>query len=110
MPNGSAYRYTTKTIERRFAQLGCQDGHDAVVVTKWFDPTSQWTWYVTEYDPSDGRCFGLVVGHEVELGYFSLEEISSVRVRFGLRIERDLWWREMKLSEVRAKIDAGCAP
>ena len=27
-----------------------------------------------------------------ELGYFSLDELESVRGRFGLKIERDLHW------------------
>jgi hypothetical protein len=33
--------------------------------------------------------FGLVVGLETELGYFTLNELESVRGPMGLKIERD---------------------
>ncbi|MEM7630057.1 MAG: DUF2958 domain-containing protein [Planctomycetota bacterium] len=36
-------------------------------------------------DPED-LCFGLVDGHEVELGYFSFDEIESIRGPGGLKI------------------------
>ena len=95
----------TKAIEDRFAKLGRQEekGDSAIVVAKFFDPTGSWTWYATEYDPAERVFFGLVHGFEDELGYFSLDELSSVRGRFGLGIERDLHWTECPLSEVRLK-------
>jgi hypothetical protein len=34
--------------------------------------------------------FGLVEGHEKELGYFNLSELQSVKGPFGLKIERDM--------------------
>jgi hypothetical protein len=37
----------------------------------------QWTWYPSEYDAEDQICFGLVDGAELELGYFSLEELAD---------------------------------
>ena len=72
---------------------------DPVVQLKWFTPDSSWTWYVLEYDPQERRCFGLVVGHERELGYFSLDELLKVRGPLGLPIERDLYWRPTPLSQ-----------
>lgn len=33
-----------------------------------------WTWYVMEFDGKD-TCFGLVIGHEREYGYFTLSEL-----------------------------------
>lgn len=35
-----------------------------------------------------------------ELGYFSLHELATVKVRFGLSIERDLYWKPEPLSKV----------
>ena len=74
---------------------------DAPVVLKIFDPCSNWTWYATEYDPEQRIFFGFVVGHEEELGYFSLDELQSVKNRLGLPLERDLHWNpETPLSKV----------
>jgi hypothetical protein len=76
-----------------------QHDGDPLVRLKWFTPDSSWTWYVTEYDPADRLCFGLVVGHEREFGYFSLTEIEQVRGPLGLRIERDLYFDPKPVSK-----------
>lgn len=69
---------------------------------KLFTPDSSWTWYATEFDGED-TCFGLVVGHEIELGYFSLAEIAAVRGPMGLRVERDLYFQPTSLKEIKNK-------
>jgi hypothetical protein len=79
---------------------------DPMVHAKLFTPDSSWTWYITEYsalspDGLSRLCFGLVDGHEQELGYFSLDELAYVRGPLGLKIERDLWWEPKPLSAVR---------
>ena len=94
----------TKQLEARFARLGRQDHEEAIIVAKFFTPDSSWTWYATEYDPEDQMFFGLVDGLEVELGPFSLDELASIKGPMGLHIERDLYWREKTLSEVRLKL------
>ncbi len=102
-------KFLTKAIENRFQKVGCQDGKgdEAVVIAKFFCPWNQWTWYATEYDPETRLFFGLVRGHEVELGSFSRDELESVRGRFGLKIERDLHWREKTVGDVRRGIQEG---
>lgn len=70
---------------------------DPVVMIKLFHPFSLWTWYVLEYSPEENLCFGLVSGHEVELGYFSIDELSELKIN-GLGVERDLHWSPVKLS------------
>lgn len=85
----------TKAIARKLPPLGSQDGKDATEVKvplKLFDPTGSWTWYLTEFDPVQRLFFGFVVGLEEELGYVSLDELESVRGRFGIGLERDKWW------------------
>ena len=72
---------------------------DPIAHVKFFTPDSSWTWYVTEYDPKQRLCFGLVHGLERELGYFSLEELEEVRGPLGLPIERDLYWQPVPLSQ-----------
>jgi hypothetical protein len=72
---------------------------DPLARVKFFTPDSSWTWYVTEYDPEERLCFGLVVGHARELGYFALDELESVKGPRGLPIERDLDWEPVPLSQ-----------
>ena len=97
----------TKALERRFARIGRQEdrGDDAIVVAKFFTPDSSWTWFATEFDPATRECFGLVEGHEVEFGYFSLDELESVTGPLGLHIERDLYWTEKTIRAVRESIE-----
>lgn len=78
---------------------------DPFVLAKFFHPLSSWSWFVTEFDREDRLFFGLVDGHEVELGYFSLDELEEGCVR-GLGIERDLYWTPRPLSEVCAEAQA----
>ena len=64
-------------------------------VVKFFDPGGAGTWLFAGLDPEDGdTLFGLAdLGFGApELGYTSLAEIASVRGRFGLGIERDLYF------------------
>jgi len=92
----------TKENRKALAPMRTTDGKDPRTIrvpVKFFTPWSNWTWYAWEAEDAmtlDGKpdtlFFGLVVGHEKELGYFSLGELAGVRGRFGLRIERDLNW------------------
>ncbi len=66
-------------------------GMDAPIIVKFFTPSSNWTWYATEFDGED-LFFGLVHGFEKELGYFSLSELESLRGPYGLGVERDLYF------------------
>jgi hypothetical protein len=52
-------------------------GLDAVAQVKYFSPSSSWSWYASEYDPETGIFFGMVVGHVIELGYFSARRITA---------------------------------
>lgn len=81
----------TAEILRKFPEWMSTDGTDASeipIIVKFFHPMSDWTWYATEFDGVD-TFFGLVRGHETELGYFSLSELEGTKVR-GLGIERDV--------------------
>jgi len=44
--------------------------------------------------------FGLVKGFEEEFGYFTLSELEGVTGPMGLKIERDLYFKPCKLSEL----------
>ena len=75
-------------------------GLAAQALVKFFTPDSSWTWYASEFDGED-IFFGLVIGHAVELGYFSLSELESVQGPLGLAIERDLHFDPKTLEELR---------
>lgn len=65
---------------------------DHVPVVKFFNPVGAATWLATELNDYSDTLFGLAdLGFGCpELGSFSLIEIASVRLSFGLGIERDL--------------------
>jgi len=90
----------TKEILKKLPKLGATESEiDPMAIVKFFHPMSNWTWYATEYSPEERMFFGRVDGHESELGYFSLDELEQTRIR-GLSIERDMWFKPAKLSEV----------
>lgn len=90
------HKLLTKDIEKKLPALRSQDGKAPAqvrVVVKFFNPYGAGTWYATEYDPKERLFFGYARISDGELGYFSLDELESVRVPpFGLGIERDLYW------------------
>jgi len=79
-------------------------------VVKFFNPCGAATWVFTELDPADGdTLFGLCdLGMGApELGYFSLSELASLQLPFGLGIERDRNFRADKtLTEYAAEARA----
>jgi hypothetical protein len=86
-----------KALPPLYSQDG--KGGEAIAYVKFFTPDSSFTWYALEFDGSD-RFFGLVDGQAKELGYFSLSELETVRGPLGLSVERDLYWKPKKLSEI----------
>ena len=67
---------------------------------KYFTPDSYWTWYVMEYDPLNKIFFGLVEGFVKEFGYFTLEELLTLRGPMGLAIERDLYFEPKPIKDL----------
>jgi hypothetical protein len=73
------------------AQQGGVGDLDLAPVVKFFSPVSAATWLATELDPDGDTLFGLAdLGFGCpELGSFSLDELATVRLPYGLAIERD---------------------
>ena len=104
----------TQEIRKKLPPLYSQDGKSgkAIAQVKYFSPSSSCNWYILEgesvLDESgkevDFRFFGLVDGHDKELGYFSLSELESVRGPMGLPIERDLYWQPKTLEEIAPEL------
>lgn len=80
----------TKEIEARLRANAANPG-DHVPVLKLFNPCGAATWLVTELADDGDTLFGLAdMGFGCpELGSFSLAEIAAIRLRFGLKVERD---------------------
>jgi hypothetical protein len=91
----------TEKVKKELPGLYSQEkkGMDAIAHVKYFCPWNNWTWYATEFDGKD-TFFGLVKGFEEELGYFTLSELEGVTGPMGLKIERDLYFKPCKLSEL----------
>ena len=96
-------------IKKQIPALYSQENKkDPMVHVKYFDPTGSWTWYVIEgeaREDGDFEFYGLVVGIEIEFGYFTLRELETAKhgatgVK-GLPIERDLSFTPRKVSEVK---------
>lgn len=70
------------------------NGHDRdadhVPVVKFFNPLGEGVWLATELDAGGDILFGLADLGYPELGSFSLEDLTSVRLPFGMGIERDI--------------------
>lgn len=92
-------------------------------LVKFFNPGGAGTWYAFEASPvidgvrtekkltevdlatvEDVHFFGYVTGlaHN-EWGYFSLRELESVRLRFGLKIERDMHYTPESAAAIVAR-------
>jgi hypothetical protein len=95
----------TKAAQKQYP-LG--SSFDQKIVAKFFDPCSQWTWYLMNQDPDDPNyCWGIVKGFEVEMGSFSLSELQTFRNRFGLGIERDKYFDPLPAKEVWSRLNNG---
>jgi hypothetical protein len=95
----------TDELRKRLPLIGATESEeDPMVICKFFTPWTNWTWYVIEFDQAD-TFFGLVDGHEVELGYFSLQELQTKQGPYGLRIERDRYFKPERLSVIRERIE-----
>lgn len=104
IPFDRGHELLPKEIREKLPPLYANEelGLDALAQVKFFTPDAQWTWYASEFDGED-IFFGLVSGFEVELGYFALSELESVRGPMGLPIERDLYFEPKTLKELMDK-------
>lgn len=96
----------TTDLEKRFAEIGSQENvpmGDKIIIAKFFNPAGAGTWYATEYNPKDKTFFGYVSifgDWNDEWGTFGLDELESLKLPFGLGIERDIHFQELKAREI----------
>lgn len=90
----------TKELEEKFKNhpIGSQEGllGDSRVIVKYFNPVGAGIWLITEGNKlsnGDYEMFGychLGSDTNAEFGYVMLSDLESIRLPFGLGIERDL--------------------
>ena len=69
---------------------GRHSGRDHVPVVKFFNPVGIGTWLATELDADGDTLYGLAqLNGAPELGSFSLKELVTLELPFGMQIERD---------------------
>ncbi len=99
----------TKAIENELLKhpLYSTDGkNEKDVLVKFFNPCGIGTWYVFEAQKNgdDWTFFGLIDLYEKDLGYFTLGELKSVKLPFGLSIERDQYFEGYKYNSITGVI------
>src|SRR5258708_6713004 len=99
-----------KHIKKKLPALYSQENiSDPIVYVKYFDPAGTWTSYAAEgkeLEKDDFLFFGYVVGHEPELGCFTLNQLKTAKEGINgisgfMPIERDLYFTPCRLSEVK---------
>ena len=98
----------TKEIQEK-AEKQFDKGSDMeqMVVAKYFDAMGGWKWFLMNKKKDDSYCWGIVKGFEVEMGSFSIDELESIKLPFGLGIERDTLFEPMKAKDVWDRLNRG---
>jgi hypothetical protein len=104
----------TKAIEQAFQKQGDtsqKSAKDIKIVLKLFNPCGASTWYIYEKQNEDIYwCFANLGDPEMaECGTVSMQELMSLRLPFGLTIERDMHFEplSMTLQDVMDKVKSG---
>lgn len=105
----NAYVLIPEDIKNQLPQFYETDGGligDKIAYLRFFHPMSPYTAYVLEYDKHSNDVFTLTTmdGLDWELGYASMDEISATVVK-GLKVERDLYFNPLPLSEIEKLSD-----
>lgn len=83
----------TKKIEAELESSELCGNQDSKVIVKFFNPCGSGTWLITggKKIQNDWILYGYCHIYEWEWGTVSLKELESIRTRFGLGIERDMY-------------------
>ena len=98
---------TKKIKEQAIKQYDDGSDMDQMVVAKYFDPMGSWKWFLMNMHKDDDYCWGIVKGNAAEMGSFSMKELESIKLPFGLKIERDTLFEPMKAKDVWEQLNDG---
>jgi|TARA_R110000744_G_scaffold94838_1_gene183340 hypothetical protein len=93
----------TKAIRAKLIKQGVEGADNQKPVVKFYNPCGSGTWLFSELNADGDTLYGLADMGYPELGYSSLSEIEGTRLRFGLKIERDLHFTPTKSLEEYAE-------
>ena len=79
---------------------------DQVIVAKFFNPVGSWSWYLMNLHEDKDYAWGIVDGNAVEMGSFSMRELQSIKLPFGLGIERDTIFRPIQARQLWEELNA----
>lgn len=85
----------TKELEKALPSLSSSTNDDSPILVHYFNPAGRGDWFGMTYNPKTREFFGYVsIFHDYndELGYFSLDELESIKLPLGMHIERDIYW------------------
>jgi len=99
----------TKAIEKAFNKQGDtaqKNASEINIICKLFNPCGAATWWLYEHiEGSIYMCFATLGDSRfAECGTVDLEELKSLRVGFGLSIERDRWYTSETLEHLIKRI------
>lgn len=80
----------TDDLRAQLLANGRDHGADHVPVVKFFNPLGAGVWLATEFDADGDLLYGLADFGEPEIGSFSLSEMTSISLPWGMGIERDI--------------------
>ena len=94
---------TKKIKEQATKQYDEGSDMEQMVVAKYFDAMGDWKWFLMNMDKDEDYCWGIVKGHAVEMGSFSMAELKSMQPR----LQRDLYFEPMKAKDVWEQLNKG---
>ena len=94
---------TDKIAKQATEQYDKGSDMEQMVVAKYFDAMGDWKWFLMNMDKDGDYCWGIVKGHEVEMGSFSMEELKSMQPR----LQRDLYFEPVKAKDVWDALNRG---
>lgn len=104
----------TKAIENAFEKQGNtsqKSMSEIKIVMKMFNPCGGGTWYLYEKLDEDIYMAFVNLGdvQMAEIGTVSMSELTSIRVRFGLKLERDMHFEPLSrtLKDVYDTVKSG---
>ena len=78
---------------------------EQMVVAKYFNPAGRGTWYLMNMHEDEDYCWGICHIYEWEIGSFSMEELQNTPLPYGLKIERDMYFKPVKASTLWKKLN-----
>lgn len=98
--NGEILEKVPRLGETEEVSVGNKTVHAAYIIPF----RSNWTWYLTEYDPETEDAFGLVIGMEPEWGYFNIKELREVGAERLILEDFPKTFKELRDNELKKQL------